>query len=153
MTLKLWQFASIILSALVAGAFWGPWLALSRSLATFEPDTYLAIVHRLGRNLGPTMTFLMPISLLSMLPVLLLSYGHQPLAFFLTLAGLASFLIALLVTMLVEVPLVQQMHTWTVDMLPHNWQSLRDRWGVFHVVRVVSGLLGLCFLVAGAIFV
>lgn len=152
MTLKLCQFVSILLSALVAGVFWGPWLALSRSLSTFGPDIYLAIVHRLGRNLGPIMTFLLPLSLLSMLPVLFLSYGHRPVAFFLTLAGFTLFLVALLVTMLVEVPLVQQMDAWTVATLPDNWHALRDRWGAFHVVRVVSGLAGLCCLVAGAIF-
>ena len=151
MALKLCHLISIFLSALVAGVFWGPWLALSRSLSSFEPDVYLAIVHRLGRNLGPVMTFLLPISLLSMLPVLFLTYGHKPLAFFLTLAGLALFFIALLVTVLVEVPLVQQMHTWTAATLPSNWQRLRDRWGAFHMVRVVSGLAGLALLVAGAV--
>ena len=60
MILKIWELASILLSALVTGVFWGPWVGLSRSIATFTPDVYLAIGHRMIRNLEPVMTILMP---------------------------------------------------------------------------------------------
>jgi predicted histidine transporter YuiF (NhaC family) len=36
MTLKIWELVSIVLSALVAGMFCGPWVALSRSISTFK---------------------------------------------------------------------------------------------------------------------
>ena len=62
------------------------------------------------------------------------------------------FVVALVVTMLVEVPIVQQIETWTVSTLPGNWQHLRDRWGAFHVVRIVSSIVGLILLVVAAIF-
>ena len=53
---------------------------------------------------------------------------------------------------LVEVPIVKQIAPWTPRTLPANWRQLRDRWGAFHIVRVVAGIAGLAFLVAGAIF-
>jgi uncharacterized membrane protein len=152
MTLKIWELISIVLSALVAGMFCGPWVALSRSISTFQPEVFLAIVHRMNRNMAPVMTILMPAALLSIVPVLFISYNEQLRTFYLTLTGFALFIVALLVTMLVEVPIVKQIETWTVPTLPGNWQHLRDRWGVFHVIRIVASIAGLVLLVVGAIF-
>jgi hypothetical protein len=44
-----------------------------------------------------------------------------------TMAGFALFLAALLVTIIIEVPIVKQIEAWTVSTLPENWQQLRDR--------------------------
>jgi uncharacterized membrane protein len=150
--LKVWEVVSILLSALVMGVFWGPWLALSRSIAKFAPEAFLAIGYRLNVNLAPVMTVLMPATLLSLLPVMLLSYHLRPNTFYLTLAGFGLFLIALLVTVLVEVPIANQIKLWTIATLPANWEQLRDRWQTFHIVRVVTSIAGLACLLIGAIF-
>ena len=147
MSLKLFELISILLSALVMGVFWGPWVALSRSIATFEPEVFLAIVNRLAKNIAPPMTILMPISLLSLLPVLLISFAERPTTFYFYLAGLGLFIIALLVTMIIEVPIVKQIKTWTAKSLPPDWEQLRDRWVAFHIVRVSASIIGLALLV------
>ena len=98
------------------------------------------------------MTILTPAGLLSLVPVLFISYIERPTTFYLTLAGFALFIVALLVTVLIEVPIVKRIVTWTAGTLPGNWQQLRDRWGSFHTIRVAAGILGLALLVAGAIF-
>jgi uncharacterized membrane protein len=67
-------------------------------------------------------------------------------------AGLVLFIVALLVTVLVEVPIVKQIATWTDATLPDNWQEPRDRWISFHAIRIAAGLCGFALLVAGAIF-
>ncbi len=152
MTLKIWELISIILSALAAGLFCGPWVALSRSISTFTPEVFLAIVDRMNRNMAPVMTILMPAALLSMVPVMFISYNEQPRTFYLTLTGFALFIVALLVTMLVEVPIVKKIEAWTISTLPGNWQQLRDRWGAFHVVRIVASIAGFVLLLVGAIF-
>ena len=152
MTLKLFELINVVLLILVSGMYWGPWLALTRSIATFEPDVFLAIVQRLNRNMEPLMTVLMPVALLSTLPVLLLSYGNRPATFYLTLLGFLLFVVTLLVTALVEVPIVKQIVTWTASTLPDNWRQLRDRWGAFHYARIVPSLVGLVLILVGAIF-
>lgn len=151
-TLKIRELNSIFLSASVGGMYWGPWLALSRSMRTFKPEVFLDIVDRMNRNMESVMTILTPVALLSIAPVLVFSYGVQPRTFYLTLAGFALFIAALLVTMLVEVPIVKQIVSWTVATLPGNWQQLRDRWGAFHLIRVAAGIGGLVLLLTGAIF-
>jgi uncharacterized membrane protein len=150
--MKIWELISIVLSALTAGMFHGPWIALSRSMRTFTPEVFLAIVDRMNRNMAPVMTVLMPATLLSIIPVLLLSYHEQPKTFYLSVAAFVLFIVALLITVWVEVPIVQQIVTWTTSALPDNWQQLRDRWMKFHVLRVVAGLASLVLLVVAAIF-
>lgn len=152
MTLKFFELLNLVLSAFVGGMYWGPYLALSRSLNTFESDVFLTITHRLNQNMAGLMTYLTPLGLLSTFPTLYLSFGSQPTTFWLTLAGLIGFLIALIVTVWIEVPIVMQIVSWDPSSLPANWTHLRDRWVNFHWIRVIGGLVGLALLAAGAIF-
>jgi len=151
MNVRVWQLVSIFLSALVTGVFWGPWLGLSRSIKTFKPDVFLAIGHRFIRNLAPVMPLLMPAAILSIVPVLVISFHERPRTFYFTLAGFALFSIALLVTLIVEVPIDNRIKSWTVATLPQDWQQLRDRWETFHIVRTMASVAGLFLLLAGAI--
>ena len=151
MILKICQTVSIVLSALVGGMYWGPWLALSRSMRSFNPEVFLAIVDRMNRNMESVMTVLTPLGLLSIVPVLFFSWNTRSQTFYLTLAAFALFIAALFVTVAIEVPIVKQIVTWTPATLPDNWQQLRDRWGAFHIIRVVAGIGGLALLVAAAI--
>jgi uncharacterized membrane protein len=152
MLLKICELISIIFSALVGGMYWGPWLALTRSFPSFEPSLFLATVRALNRNMGPVMTVLTPVGLLSIVPVLFISYAMRPVTFYLGLVGFALFVTALIVTMIVEVPIVRQILTWTDSTLPENWKKLRDRWGAFHIIRVAAGFAGLILLVVGALY-
>ncbi|HLW83105.1 MAG TPA: DUF1772 domain-containing protein [Candidatus Acidoferrales bacterium] len=138
--------------ALVTGVFWGPWLGLSRSIATFQPEVFLAIGHRMIRNLAPIMPFLMPAAMLSLVPVLVLSYGERSQTFCLNLAALALFIIALLITLIVEVPIDNQIMKWTAATLPENWQQFRDRWETFHVIRTFASVAGLALVLIAALF-
>jgi hypothetical protein len=149
--LRLLDILSITLAALVMGVFWGPWLALTRSIETFSPVVFLVIVHRLDKSLGGVMGVLFPVALLSMVPVIVLSFG-RPLSFGLEFAGFALFVLALVVTAAVEVPIVKQIRGWTDSTMPPNWTKLRNRWVSFHLLRVIPGILGLALLVAGALW-
>jgi uncharacterized membrane protein len=152
MTLKVWELISIILSTLVAGIFFGPWVGLSGSVGNFKPEVWLAIVNRLNSNLFPVMCVLMPGALLSIVPVLFLTYNGQRGAFFLNAiaAVLAAFVV--LLTVLFQRPLLKQMRTWTLATLPHDWEEIRDRWEAYHAVRVVASVAGLVLMLTAAIF-
>lgn len=150
--LQIWQFINILLSALVTGVFWGTWLGLSRSMSTFSPETFLAIADAMIGNLGTIMAMLVPAALLTTLPVLYLLYRRRSEAFYITLGGFAFFVVALLITLLVEVPLDVEFQTWTVATLPSNWEQLRDRWEWYHVVRSWASVAGLALLLASALF-
>ena len=151
MALLVFEGIGLLLAAITGGMFWGPWLALTRSIGTLRPEVFLAVTNQLNRNMAAVMTPLLPLTLLALLPVLVLTYARQPATFSLTLLAFGGYLTALLVTMLIEVPIVKQVVTWTVYTLPPDWQQLRDRWAAFHVVRVAAALVGLSCLIAGVL--
>ena len=151
--LEIWQFISILLSALVTGVFWGTWLGLSRSMASLTPETFLSIGHTMIGNLGLIMAILMPAAILATLPVLFLLYRRRSWALYPTLVGFALFVIALVVTLIVEVPIDNQIEAWTVASLPADWQQLRDRWELFHAIRTWVSVIGLALLILGVLLV
>jgi hypothetical protein len=150
--LEIWQFINIFLLSLVTGVFWGTWLGLSRSMSTLSAETFLEVAHAMIGNLATIMAILMPIAMLSTLPVLYLLYRRRPKRFYATLIGFLLFVVALLITLLVEVPLDFQFQQWTLPTLPANWQQLRDRWEWFHFLRSWIAVFGLALLLAGALF-
>ena len=92
MLLKIFELTSIFPLTLVSGIYWGPWLAITRSINTFEPSVFLLIVNRLYRNMETLMTILMPLAILSTLPVLIITFNNEPNTFLLYLVGLFYFL-------------------------------------------------------------
>jgi len=150
--LVIWQFISILLSALVTGVFWGTWLGLSRSMSSLTPETFLTVGHTMIGNLGTIMAILVPAALLAVAVVLFLLYRDRSTrAFYLTLAGFVLFIIALLITLIVEVPIDNQIAAWTATTLPDNWQELRDRWDLFHTIRSWASVFGFALLLGGAL--
>ena len=82
------------------------------------------------------MAVLMPATLLSSVPVLVgLCRLHRRAGFYLMVAGVVLFAIALVITLTVNVPIDYDINRWTVDTLPADWTSIRDRWQFFHTSR------------------
>lgn len=149
--LGIWQFINIFLLCLVTGVFWGTWLGLSRSMTSLSTTTFLEVAHAMIGNLGTIMAILMPAAILSTLPVLYLLSRRRPKAFYTTLVGLMLFVLALLITLLVEVPLDLKFAQWTAATLPSDWQRLRDRWEFWHVVRSWVSVFGLALILGAAL--
>ncbi|MFD2873505.1 anthrone oxygenase family protein [Mucilaginibacter ximonensis] len=136
---QLVNFIAGFLLMLVTGVFFGPWFALTRSLAGFEPAEFIKITRTLSKNLGPTMRFLLPGSIL-MMTLATFVYEHAT-QFYLSLPAIALLLISLIITVVVEVPIVKSIEHCTVATLPADWQTRRDRWIRFHVFRTLAALL------------
>lgn len=152
MIINICEIINLTLSAVVGGMYWGPWLALSRSLDKFEPSAFLAVVRQLNLNMAPIMTVLSPLSLLTTaIMAVLYSFSRQYVSLYFTLGGLLLFAIAVMVTVAIEVPIVKQIVTWTEATLPVDWQQQRDKWQQNHVLRVWSGLIGLVLLLCATI--
>lgn len=142
-SLRLLLFVHVFLFALVVGVFWGTWFSLSRSINAITAPTFLEVGHTMIGNLGGPMAVLMPLTLISALPVLYLLYRlHQHTSFSLMLAGEALLVAALVITLSVNVPIDYAINSWTVDTLPPDWTSIRNRWETFHAARTFVSLAG-----------
>ena len=145
------QLLGILLVSLVVGIYWGPWVALTRTIARLDVETFLPLVKQLNANLAGLMTVLVPLALLAQVAMLLVDFGRGALPFTLAALALLLFIVTVVVTMLTEVPIVKRVVTWEVETVPANWRSLRDRGVSFHLLRVIPGIAALGLYVIAAL--
>jgi uncharacterized membrane protein len=150
--LKIVQFITLALTTLVAGVMWGTWLGLSRSIASFSAPTFLDIGHSMIANLAPVMPALMSSAVASAAALSVLSYREGSPGFPFVTAGLGLLIVAVVITLLVEVPIDNQIRVWTPTSLPTDWRELRDRWSAFHVVRTFTSVAAMGLFLAAVIF-
>ena len=130
------QFVTLMLFSLVTGVFWGTWFSLSRSMADITASTFLEVGHFMIANLGGPMSVLMPAALLSALVLCVLLFrGRQLRASLFAGAALVLMVVALVITLVVNVPIDRQIQSWTQAALAPDWQGIRDRWEFYHGLR------------------
>src|SRR5262245_29362098 len=128
-SLRLLLFVHVFLFTLVVGEFWGTWFSLSRSMRSITASTFLEVGHTMIDNLGGPMAVLMPATLVSAVPVLfVLDRMHQRARFSLILVGAALLVVALVITLSVNVPIDYAINRWTVDTILLDWKRIDIRW-------------------------
>jgi uncharacterized membrane protein len=149
---KVVQFITLLLFSLVTGVFWGTWFSLSRSIAAITPATFLEVGRLMIGNLGGPMSVLMPGALLSAIVLGVLLYRRrQTQASMFTVAAFALMVVALIITLAVNVPIDRQILSWTTGTLPPDWSAIRDRWEFYHGLRTLISLFALACLFAGTL--
>jgi len=149
MKFKIFQFATIILLMLVTGVFWGTWFSLSRSMEVFSAAEFIHIGQTIIGNLAIPMRIIMPSSILFMLLSLWFYPSKRSGGFYLSIIAFTFIIAALLITLLVEVPIDNQIKEWTPETVPSRWEGIRDRWEFFHALRTFISLCSFgCFSAA-----
>lgn len=150
--MKVVQFITLMLFSLVTGVFWGTWFSLSRSIGTITPATFLEVGRIMIGNLGGPMSVLMPAAVLSAIILAVLLYRRrQTQASIFTMAAFALLLVAMIITLVVNVPIDRQIQSWTTGTLPTDWSAIRDRWEFYHGLRTLVSLFALACLFAGTL--
>jgi hypothetical protein len=89
------------------------------------------------------MAVLMPATLVSAVPVLIVLHRlRRRASFTLILVGTGLLAVALVITLSVNVPIDYAIADWTVDTLPADWTSIRNRWEAYHAARTFVSLAG-----------
>jgi uncharacterized membrane protein len=143
MNSKLGELVVAMLLTLVSGVFWGTWFSLSRSMHLLPADTFITIGKSIMHNVAVPMSILMPATIIGLVFLLLKTRRSQPVYFYCMLTALILFIAALVITLAVEVPIDNQIKTWTATTIPADWENIRDRWQQFHTART--------FLTLGAV--
>ena len=95
----------------------------------------------------------MPATLVSAIPVPFVLYRRRRReSFYLVLVGTALLIVALVITLGVNVPIDDAIAAWTVDTLPSEWTSIRNRWEVYHAARTFISLAGFGSALAAVIW-
>ena len=138
-----------ILLVLVTGVFWGTWFSLSRTMNTLPVETFVLIGKQIMQNVALGMSIMMPLGITGIIVLLLIAGPRRKAHFYWLLAALILFVLVLAITLVIEVPIDNQIKTWTDGNIPGNWQAIRDRWQFYHTDRTFLSLAGMiCFLMA-----
>jgi uncharacterized membrane protein len=121
-------------------------------MSVLTPATFLEVGHTMIGNLGGPMSVLMPAALLSALisTVLLLRRGQTRRSVF-TVSAFVLLLVAMIITLIVNVPIDRQIQSWTTTTLPADWSAIRDRWELYHGLRTLVSLTALACLFASTL--
>lgn len=149
MKLKGIEFISLMLAVLVMGVFWGTWFTLTRSIHDFSAAEFIHIGKTIIANVAIPMRILMPATLLLMLITVLLSRQINKYSFYLYGISFLLMVITLIITVAVEVPIDNQIKTWTDTSVPGNWESIRQKWDMFHTLRTFTSIASVGFFVWG----
>jgi uncharacterized membrane protein len=151
-TWKLTTFAGLFLLALVSGVFWGTWFTLTRSIDSFSAAEFIHIGQIIITNVAWPMRLLMPACILLMIVSTWLIPQKKSTPFYLSLTACFLIVVALLITLLVEVPIDNRIKLWTPETVPADWTITRERWDVFHMARTFVSLASLGSFILAALF-
>jgi len=152
MNTKIAQLINIMLFALVAGVFWGTWISLADSELNFGAGTFLDVGNAMIANLAPKMPYFVILSLLSSFPVLYFQYRQKTTGMYFTLIGFLLMLTATITTLTINVPIDNEIKTWTISTIPTNWRDIWAHWAALHTFRTFISLGALAFALIGALF-
>jgi uncharacterized membrane protein len=136
-------FGAAVLFALTAGrAFW---VSLGENPFNLSGATYVEYFQEVDRRIA------IPIAITGLGGTLmagLAAVAHRAdrKALFLLLAACALGMIGSLITVLVNVPINEQIATWNPSALPEGYQELLGQWWKWHQARLVALVSGMCLV-------
>jgi Domain of unknown function (DUF1772) len=152
MFVKIWRFITIILAALVTGMAFCHALELPAKMQ-YPASLYITVQNSLyvafgPPNIGAFIEFAAPISAIALA---VLVRKRRP-AFQLTLIAIAFMLLAFPVIFFIFTePANAVIRKATPELIPANWEQLRNKWEYSHLARFFCHLIGLSALVVSVL--
>ena len=138
---KLFQFITLLLLMLITGLFWGTWFAISRSIENFSAAEFIHIGKVIIKNVANPMRVIMPLCILLMAVSLWLYPEKRSVSFYLIVTSFVLLIVTLIITVGIEVPIDNQIKTWSPETVPSDWTAIRSRWQFFHTIRTFTSLV------------
>ena len=139
----------------VAGTMVGNELAVAvffhPRISALDDATHVRAVQALAAALGRAMPFWYALTLLLSGAVSFIARPAGTPGHGLALAAAGLFAAMIVYTVLLPVPINNQVAQWQPESLPADWRELRRRWDTLHAVRVGVLLVALVLLVAACL--
>ena len=142
---KLIDLIGLFLLLLVTGVFWGTWFTLTRSIEDFQAPEFIHIGKVIIANVAIPMRIIMPLCIVFMFLSIWNHRQKRSLLFFFGVFAFILIIITLLITLLVLVPIDNNIKQWTPATVPADWESIRNRWQFYHTIRTFTSLASFGF--------
>ena len=137
---------NILLFSLVVGSMFAIWYGLNPNQLSY-PD-YLIHQQQLIKQLNVKLPLLAAVAIILTIISAILSRGDKTTLMLLIVAAV-FLIIAGIVTRFLNQPINAEVMTWVANNPPSDWIKLRDDWWKWHIVRLISGIIGFSFLIFG----
>ena len=143
------------IAIVVAGTMTGNELAVAvfvhPRLSRLDDAVHVRAVQALAIALGAAMPFWYALTCLLSLATTFLAQPTWDTPRWLALGATALFAAMSIYSVLLPVPINNQVARFQPDSLPPNWRELRRRWDTLHVIRVVVLVVALLLLVTSCV--
>ncbi len=144
-----------VATIVVAGTLTGSELAVAvfvhPRVSRLEDAVHVRAVQALAKVFGMVMPFWYALTFLLALAVTFVALTTRSTPWWLALASTVLFALISVYSVLLPVPINNQVARWQPDSLPANWRELRRRWDLLHAIRVVFLVIALILLIASCI--
>jgi uncharacterized membrane protein len=144
-----------IAAIVVAGTLTGSELAVAvffhPRISRLEDAVHIRAAQTLAKVLGTVMPFWYPFTFLLILAVTFVAFTTRSTPWWLALASTALFAFISIYSVILPVPINNQIARWQPDSVPGNWRDLRRRWDLLHAIRVVFLVVALILLVTSCV--
>ena len=140
----------------VAGTLTGSELAVAvffhPRISRLEDAVHIQAAQTLAKILGMVMSYWYPLTILLALAVTFVAHTTRGTPRWLALASTVLYALISVYSLLLPVPINNQVARWRPDTVPANWRDLRRRWDLLHAIRVAFLVIALILLVASCVY-
>jgi len=140
----------------VAGTLTGSELAVAvffhPRISRLEDAVHVRAAQTLAKVLGMVMPFWYALTFLLALAVTFVAHTTRGTPWWLALASTVVYALISVYSLILPVPINNQVARWQPDTVPANWRDLRRRWDLLHAIRVVFLVIALILLVASCVY-
>jgi Domain of unknown function (DUF1772) len=150
-TIDAFEIAAIVAAGTMTGNEIAVAVFFHPRISHLEDVVHVRAVQTLASALGAVMPFWYALTFLLSLATTFVAHAIWSTPWLLALGSTALFAIMIIYTVFLPVPINNQIARWQLDSLPANWRGLRQRWDVFHAIRVGFLVIALILLVASSV--
>jgi len=144
-----------IAAIVVAGTMTGNEIAVAvfvhPRIRRLEDAVHIRAAQTLASALGAAMPFWYALTFLLSLAVTFVAHAMWSTSWWIALGSVALFAAMIVYSVLLPVPINNQVARWQPDSLPANWRELRRRWDRLHAIRVVFLVVALIVIVKSSV--
>ena len=148
MARKFVLFAALFFLALVAGAAFAIWIDYNP--AGMPPAFYTEKMQHAIRVFTVPLPTVVILGVFFTITSTFLARRERP-DFYLLIAASVCAIGVALITAFGNIPINNQIKTWSINSPPSNWMELGERWWRFQTVRTIAAIGGLSFLIVAAL--
>jgi len=144
MTRSIFIFMALFFVALISGASFAIWL--DNNFAGMSPSFFVEKMQHSIRALTLPLPIVAILGVFFTISATIFARRDLP-SFYLLIAASLCIIAGAVTTVFGNVPINNQILTWTASSPPVNWQEISEKWWLFHSVRTIFTTAGLSFLI------